>query len=413
VAGEIGRLVSADGGVSLHGSAAVVERVSRWAAVREIARTTGSAAWDATAEGAFGKSVVTTLRLLGGQGRLLVGAGRMPSVFSDQILAAAAAADCRKTSRTARLVRAAPKSDHRAVGRRRKLLPRDQHDGAAAVAILRSGWDRDAVRVLLEYRDAVPHLEIAVGDRLLVAGPWRWRVSRGGRPLEAEGPWTLSCWESDRKATFLEIAAPLSAGMQIERQVVLLPRDRVVLLADAVTPKTGHGQAANGHVQVATSAPLILESGVPFAASLDGEQAEETREVFAYDTRPRLMALPLALPEWKTAGRGGFKTAADGLTLEQPTAGPRCYAPIWLDFDARRQGRPLTWRQLTVADTRQNLPPHQATGFRVQAGREQWLVYRSLDVPRNRTLLGCNVSCDFLVGRIGRTGVVDRLIEIQ
>jgi hypothetical protein len=68
---------------------------------------------------------------------------------------------------------------------------------------------------------------------------------------------------------------------------------------------------------------------------------------------------------------------------------------------------------LTVADTRQNLPPQQAVGFRVQQGLEQWLVYRTLDEPRNRSVLGCNISCGFLMGRIGRTGVVDRDIEIH
>jgi hypothetical protein len=59
------------------------------------------------------------------------------------------------------------------------------------------------------------------------------------------------------------------------------------------------------------------------------------------------------------------------------------------------------------------LPAHQAAGFRVQAGLEQWLLYRALDVPRNRTLLGCNVSCEFLLGRVKRSGEVARTLEIQ
>ena len=415
LAAEIGRLVSVEGVVSLHGSAAVVERVVRWASAREIALATGPAAWDQPTDKVFGKAVAATLRLLGGQGRMLVGAGRMPAVFSDPVIEAAADADGKRVRRTARALRAATHRGPRDGDQRRKLLPRDLHDTASAVAILRSGWERDALRVMLEYRDAVPHLEIAVGDRLLVDGPWRWRVSREGRPLDAEGPWALSCWESDRKATFLEIVAPLPGGLQIDRQIVLLPRDRVVLLADAVTQRPGATHHANGHAHHSStvSETLAVASVVPLAASLEGEQAEETREILVYDTKPRLMALPLALAEWKAAGQGGFASTADGLSLEQVTAGGRCYAPVWLDFDATRQGKPLTWRQLTVADTRQNLPPYQATGYRVQEGQEQWLVYRALDVARNRTLLGCNVSCEFLLGRIGRTGVVDRLIEIQ
>jgi hypothetical protein len=127
----------------------------------------------------------------------------------------------------------------------------------------------------------------------------------------------------------------------------------------------------------------------------------------------RFMALPLALPEWRTAGRVGLEASASGLVLDQEGRGGRLYAPLWLDCDASRIGEPLTWRQLTVADTRINLPRHQAAGFRVQTGTEQWLLYRALDVARNRTLLGCNVSCEFLLGRVKKSGEVSRTLEIQ
>ncbi|MFM7412286.1 MAG: hypothetical protein ACKO6E_03645 [Planctomycetota bacterium] len=68
---------------------------------------------------------------------------------------------------------------------------------------------------------------------------------------------------------------------------------------------------------------------------------------------------------------------------------------------------------MTIADTRQAVPPSDASGQRVQAGRDQWLVYRSLAAPRNRTLLGCNVSCEFLLGRVKKSGEVARTLEIQ
>jgi hypothetical protein len=213
-----------------------------------------------------------------------------------------------------------------------------------------------------------------------------------------------SGFESDRKATFLEIAAPLAGGLQLERQIVILPRDRVILLADAVTHPAGSPP----------SGPLAIESTLAPAASLETERAEETREIFVYDTTMRMMALPLALPEWSCASAGGaLETTDEGLVLRQSSAGTRLYAPLWLDCDASRFGRPLTWRQLTVADTRQNLPRHQAAGFRVQSGLEQWLLYRALDQPRNRTVLGCNLSCEFLVGRVRPDGSVARTLEIQ
>ena len=418
LADEIRRLVSAEGTVSLRGSANVVERVVRWCLARDVALATGSLPWDQATEESFAKAVATAVRLLGGQGRLLVGAGRLPAAFSDPVLAVAAESDRKRLRHTAEALQSPDRSGGRKKDeeKQQKLLSRDLHDAAAAVAIIRSGWERNAIRVLLEYRDTVPHLEIAVGDRLLVDGPWQWRASKGGRPLDVEGPWTLSCWESDRKATYLEIIAPLSGGLQIDRQIVLLPRDRIVLLADTITqrPADASGEILPEPLRShAAAGGLRVESVVPLAATLEGEQAEETREVLVYDTKPRVLAVPLALPEWKTAGRGSFAVTADGLVLDHETSGGRCYSPLWLDLEPARQGRPLTWRQLTVADTRQNLPPHQATGFRIQEGLEQWLVYRTLDEPRNRTVLGCNISCGFLVGRIDRTGVVERSIEIH
>lgn len=420
LAEEVRRLVSVDGTVSLHGSAAMVERVVRWSAARDVAIATGAAAWDAATEKLFVKAVATSLRLLGGEGRLLVGAGRLPAAFSDPLLAAAAESRRKRVRHTAEIVqqpahRRGDGGPKRQEGPRDHLLSRDLHDASAAIAIIRSGWERNAVRVLLQYRDTVPHLEIAVGDRLLVDGPWNWRASQGGRPLGLEGPWSLSCFESDKKGTYLEIIAPLGGGLQIDRQIVLLPRDRVVLLADALTRRPDEGGGDTSRVPGLTTAVggLRHEAVIPLAATLEAEPAEETREILVYDTKPRFMALPLSLPEWRTSGHGGFTVTAEGLALDHHASGTRCCAPLWIDLDPARQGRPLTWRQLTVADTRQNLPPQQAAGFRVQEGLEQWLVYRTLDEPRNRTVLGCNISCGFLVGRIGRTGVVDRLIEIQ
>jgi len=397
VAEEIGRLVTAAGAVGLSGSAAVVERIVRWSGVRAAGLATGGPPWNEATETSWAAAAAAALRLLGGGGRILAGPGRLPACFSAPLVDALASRreGSRAAGRTARaLVRG------RVTGR---CLPRDFHDPAAAVAVIRSGWERGGVRVLLEYREATPRLEIAVDDRLLVDGPWRWSAVAEGRPLDAEGAWTVSCWESDRKATFLEVVAPLTGGMQIERQVVVLPGEKLVLLADAVTPRPGGSMAVQD---------LRYRGTVPVAGGLDCHREEETREVTASDTETRFMALPLALPEWRVAGRGAFDVTADGLVLDQQGA-IRLYAPLWIDCDAKRIAQSRTWRQLTVADMRTILPPHQAVGFRVQAGLEQWLLYRALDVPRNRTLLGCNVSCEFLLGRVKRSGEVARTLEIQ
>jgi hypothetical protein len=401
---EIMRLASADGTVGLTGSTAMVDRVVRWTTARELGRLTGGIPWDTETDHRWAAAATAAVRLLGSGGRELCGAGRLPACFTAPLLVAVGRGGdviAKSARRTARLLRKGGGADADA-----KLLPRAMHDPAAAVAVIRTGWQKHAVRVLLDYRDATPRLEIAAHDRMLVEGTWQWQVSLHGKPLEAEAAWSVSGWESDRQASFLEISAPLGHGLHINRQIVVVPDERIVLLADAITTTAAAGDIPSG-------TGLEYRGLLPLVPPLDTDMAEETREICVYDTAMRCMALPLALPEWTAAGGGRFSATPEGLVLEQRTAARRLYAPVWLDCDPARVGGPLTWRQLTVADTRMNLPPHQAVGYRVQAGLRQWLVYQSLDSPRNRTLLGCNVSCDFLFGRIKRSGEVARTLEIQ
>jgi hypothetical protein len=396
---EIGRLATSHGTIGLPGSAAMLERLVRWSSARSGALAAGRLPWDDATEQRWAAAAAFGLRLLGDEGRWLAAGERLPGRAAAPLVEAAeATASARRLRRTARGL----------AGRGRKvrdggLLACDLHDVEAATTVIRSGWKPDAIRILVGYRDATPWLEVAVGDRLLVEGPWQWSVALEGRQLEAEAAWEVAGWESDRKAAFLEIAAPLAGGMRLERQVVLLRRQRIVLLADVVT--RGPGMAV-------TSGAIVCRSVATLAAGLEAEAAAETRELVLFDTKPRCQALPLALPEWRGAGPGSLALTDGGLALEQSGVG-RIYAPLWLDCEPARVGAPLTWRQLTVADTRRNLPRHQAAGFRVQAGPRQWLLYRALDVARNRTVLGCNVSSEFLLGRIRRSGEVARTLEIE
>jgi hypothetical protein len=424
VTAEIERLTSAEGIVTVAGGGSIVERVVRWTMIRDVATATGEPAWSEAVDRRWQDAATSAMRLLGDDGRRVAAGGLMPAGFTAPLLAVAAELGGRRKRTMEAVGRCRP-----APGKPGHFIRRDLHDAAASVAIMRTGWERGSLRVLVDYRQAVPHLEIAAGDRLLVDGPWDWSVSSAGEACGVAGPWTASCWESDRQATFLEITAPLAGGRQFERQVVLLPRERIVVLADAVTQlggadavtQLGGADAVTANAAVGVNGrhgdhqptSLRYQSTVRLAQGLDTDLAEETREAIVFDTRMRLMALPLALPEWRVGRGGSLDRTADGLTLVQESAGRRLYAPLWLDCDATRIGQPLTWRQLTVADTRINLPAWQAAGFRVQSGQEQWLLYRSLDAARNRTLLGCNVSCEFLLGRIRPRGAVKRVLEIQ
>ena len=59
------------------------------------------------------------------------------------------------------------------------------------------------------------------------------------------------------------------------------------------------------------------------------------------------------------------------------------------------------------------MPRDVAVGYRAQSGDEQWVVYRSLGHSANRTVLGQNISTEFVAGRFRDTGIIAEWIAIE
>lgn len=403
---EILRLVTRSGCVALDGSAAMLDRVARWTHVRETATATAKAvrrpkkAFASKAERRWRQAAACMLRLLGPRGTPVAGDhATLPRNAGHGILQAALTFGGKRARLAAQLMQ-----QPRGSADERDALPPNLHAPDAATTVFRSRWQGSAIRAFLDYRREQPHLEIACGKRMLIAGTWQWDVRLGTTVLAAEGPWQVTHEEEIDDASILVISAPLSQGLRLERHLVLAPQDRVLLLADAIVEAAA--ETAPGEISYRCSLPV--------PASIDVAAAEETRELTLASTKPQAMLMPLAFNEWK-AGRapGACVWDSDARQIQLTHASPvrRLFAPLWLDLDPRRFGTQVTWRQLTVADTRVILRPEQAAGFRVQAGLTNWLLYRALDEPRNRTVLGCNISSYFRLGQLGTDGLVTQMAE--
>ena len=403
LAADLAALTAVDGAPKAGPALPFVASVLAWTRARAAAEVSGCGVpWDESTEARWKGSCVAALRLLGDRGRV-PGRGGPEALDPSPLLTIFAAADSPALCRTAAAVQG-----HRPAAPTGKTIPRDSVFEGGTVAILRTDWGRGAVRLLLDFSAPRHHLEIVVGDRLVVTGEWGWSVDADGVPLLPTGPWTVCCFESDAKASFLEIVAPLPGGLQAERQIVLLPRDRVLVLTDSITDAGACLPAAGRPDRIA------YRSHLPLAEATASRDAQ-TRELrLRVGQRQAWRVLPLALPEWRAAtAAGALDEDGDVLRLWGNGEGGRYSFPVWFDLDPDRADLPLTWRPLSVADQRQNLKRHEAVGFRVQVGPEQWLLYRALDTPRNRTLLGCNVACEFLIGRLRRSGEVSRTLEIE
>ena len=403
LAADLAAMTAADGTPKAGPAVAFLARVLAWTRARAAAESSGfGLPWESATDARWKGSCIAALRLLGDRGRL-PGRGGPEALDASPLLKILAAADSPPLCRTAAAVKG-----HSHSAPAGKTVRRDSASEGDSVAVLRTHWGRGAVRLLLDFSAPRHQLEIAVGDRLVVAGEWGWSVEADGVPLLPTGPWTVCCFESDAKASFLEIVAPLPGGLQAERQIVLLPRDRVLILTDSITD-AGACLPASGRPD-----RIAYRSHLPLAEAAASREAETRELCLKVGDRQAWRVLPLALPEWRTATAAGtLDEDGDVLRLRGEGQGGRYSFPVWFDLDPDRSELPLTWRPLSVADQRQNLQAHEAVGFRVQVGLEQWLLYRALDTPRNRTLLGCNVACEFLVGRLRRSGEVSRTLEIE
>lgn len=288
---------------------------------------------------------------------------------------------------------------HKAVGDQRLPSPA-MHSEAGKLAVMRPDWSRRAARFAIDYADKPVHIELESAGKTLFDGAWDFELHADGRSIAAAGTWRDLCWVSDDDCDYLELEMPLAAGMKIQRQILFARRDEFVFLADAVI-----GEAPQA---------LSYTGRLPLARSVTVSAAAETRELLLESGDRRAVILPLALSEWRSDRHGGALTIADGrLELQQQGRAARLYAPLWIDLSRRPADEPLTWRQLTVAEQRQNQPRDVAAGYRVQFGRRQWLIYRTLAPPANRTVLGMNLSTDFFLGRFGRDGETNTIVEVE
>jgi hypothetical protein len=283
--------------------------------------------------------------------------------------------------------------------KRQLPLPGVQCD-TAEIAVFRTAWAPNAITMAVRHHRPEIELELHQAGTTLAQGIWQFELDIDGEPCRVQSPWHNVCWICDEDVDYLELEAKLSHGVRVQRQMLLAREDKFLYLADAV---------------IAPGARTIdYCSRLPLAEGVACHPAEEAREVRFEQGKRSGVVLPLALPEWRRDPRGGSLEIIDStLEFRQSRQATALYAPLWIDLDRSRRNKPLTWRQLTVAQDRQVVSAETAVGYRVQIGRQQWLIYRTLGPRANRTLLGSNLVSEFMLARFTDEGEAQPLLEIE
>lgn len=290
----------------------------------------------------------------------------------------------------------------------RKNLPDcSNHSPWGRIRIMQKSW-KSRTGSIITWDANYPRLEILNRKTPLLSGEWSFEGSWRGKPLSPRGDWKILFNHSAEEAEYLELEMELTEGFSLQRHVLLAKKDRFLLLGEAVSGDHFHGESIQ-------EGKLRWRSSLPCSPGATLRQNGLSTELYAAVlNRCAASLLPLALPEWQNMLKDGYGFSLEKHCLQYDfqTDISAFYFPIFIDLDPQRTRSALTWRQLSVGERLQNLPPHRAVGFRIQIDDEQWLVYRSLTDSVNRSVLGKNLNSETYVGKFTPEGRYEPILEI-
>ncbi len=279
------------------------------------------------------------------------------------------------------------------------------HERKSKLAVMMPSWRVRSGRMHVDYHGEQVRLELFNGKQPMLSGMVEASIQVDGEMCSPDGPWKEVCEYSDDDVHYLEIEQDWTSGAMLQRQYLLLREDRCVLLSDAIIPRLGQGDLGQ----------LSYQSRLPATGLTSFTADQRLRELSITTGKRKALCLPLAAPEWRVSPTlNDLQTASDGHLILTSAGKGRLYAPLWFDFAQGRLSRKRTWRQLTVADQLRIVKHAEAVGFRIQMGSEQWMIYRSLQDQKTRTVLGKHLIADFYCARFDPgDGAYEELITVD
>ena len=264
-------------------------------------------------------------------------------------------------------------------------------------------WERKACKLAASFNRDGCHLEIAKG-KTLISGSVFPELIVNGYPLTANGDPDVLIEYLEGRVAFAEIEWRFENDIVMQRQIVFSMEDKFAWIGDAVILPDGAEPA-----DIEYRCHWKLKDGIaPVAES-------ETTETYLFDGKTiRGLVVPPAFSEWKSGKSvGKLELAEDGFSLNASRQGTSLYVPVFLDLNPKRCLKPRTWRQLSVAENLQVVGADVAVAYRIQVGKKQFVFYRSMAEPKNRTFFGENVNTEMYFGRLEKDGTMTELVQIE
>lgn len=294
------------------------------------------------------------------------------------------------------------------------IAPSSSYCEDSGVAIMRCSWLAPRTQVTVAFVDTVCKLEVIAAGDPIFSGEWPIEVTIDGTKATPADDWEEVLWHSDADVDYLEIEIVLVGGVRLQRQILLSRKDHALLLSEALIGEEVF--AADTTHQLSVSTQLPLDARVHLVTERETRDARIARE-----NKALAAVLPISLSEWRAELSPGEMIErrtvghdeANLLVHSQSIEGRNLYAPLFIDMHPIRRNMPVTWRRLTVGENLAIVRRDAAVGYRAQVGQWQWMIYRSLGIQGNRTLLGQNYSTEFVCCRFNADGGTEDILEVQ
>lgn len=374
--------------------------LASWTRCALLSRAAGWSCFDAAARNQYEWAVLQTLRLTRSDGTQVLShdleQARAPGLLSAMLEEGGTETE-RELASHVFAGRLPPSSTSKHVS----LPDASVYSEWAETCVMRNEWRRKSPQLVTVFTEGVVRTELSTKGQLVWSGDCTPKLHLDGREQTIQSDWRELCWFTDTDVDYLELEVQFDDDWRIQRQILLSRSDQFLFMADVVL----------GSV----SRLISLQTSFPLGEQVRWEHDPMTRDGILRRRKKTLaVALPLPLAEWTSeATNGQLVEESRHLQMTHSQVGKAMYSACFFDLASKRLQRPRTWRRLTIAENRVLQGPDIAVGHRIQAGGQQWLIYRSLAKPANRSVLGQNLSQEFVVARFDKDGLIHKLIEIE
>ncbi|MFN3152338.1 hypothetical protein [Bremerella sp.] len=281
-------------------------------------------------------------------------------------------------------------------------LPTPGYESAwSQFAYLRCDWSRTSPRLAVRHDLEPLIVELESREEIVMSGTWDTTILIDSVAISPTGNWEQVGWQSDDDGDYLELEQEWTDDVKLQRLIFLAREDKFLWVMDTILLDTPADK-----IQYQSQPPIVPHAKLGTAA--------ETNEVFIDLPGSKITLLPVGINEWQSeTSLGKIGVVDEKLSLQQTGSGRGMVAPMFFDLSKKGQGKPLTWRQLTVAEKLVIQPRDRAVGYRVQTGTGHWAFYRSLTEKASRTFLGINLIAETLVARFDESGDIEKLLEVE